>query len=331
MTTGFLLSSIFKPGRHASTLLYPRPLILYPNLMKRVGVIINAGAGAAEGERMIDALKVLFEKHGVSPQIEIAPGKRLCDVAARMREQQFDIVVAAGGDGTVSAVASVLAGGQTALGVLPMGTLNHFARDIGMPLDTEEAVAAICSGESRNIDAASVNGRIFINNSSLGLYPDQARLRQRWRGKIGRWLALVLASIVVLTRFPFLRVLANFNGKTVSRRCPMMLVSNNRYSLEPGRLSERDRIDEGVLGVYMLKDEGRTGLLRIAIHSLIYSPEEAASFESYATEELTVRTRRRRVRVALDGEVFQFATPLVFKSLPGALRAIAPGPGPERF
>ena len=292
--------------------------------MKKVGVIINVSAGAAEGERMIDAIKALFERHGAQPLVEIAPGKRLCDVAHRMRTEQFDVVVAAGGDGTASAVASVLAGSETALGVLPMGTLNHFARDIGIPLDTEEAIAAICSGESRSIDAASVNGKLFINNSSLGLYPDQARLRQKWRGRIGRWPALILASIVVLTRFPFLRIFAKINGRTVSRRCPMMLVSNNRYSLEPGRLAERERMDEGVLGVYLLKDEGRAGLLRIALHSLIYSPEEASSFESDVAREVTVRTRRRRVRVALDGEVFQFVTPLEFKAVPGALRVIAP-------
>jgi diacylglycerol kinase family enzyme len=291
--------------------------------MKKVGVIINVAAGAAEGERMIDAIKTLFERHGVRPLVEIVKGRRLRDVARRMRLERFDMVVAAGGDGTVSAVASALVGGETALGVLPIGTLNHFARDIGMPLDAEDAVAALCSGEARCIDAASVNDQVFINNSSLGLYPDQARLRQRWRSKIGRWPALILASIVVLTRFPFLRILARFNGKTISRRCPMVLVSNNRYRLEPGRLAERERMDEDVLGIYLLNDEGRTGLLRIAMHSLIYSPEEASSFESDAAREVILYTRRRHVRVAVDGEVFKFKTPLLFKSLPGALRVIS--------
>jgi diacylglycerol kinase family enzyme len=290
--------------------------------MKKVGVIVNVSAGAAEGGRMIDAIKALFERHGVRPFIEIVQGRRLRDVARRMRSERFDLVVAAGGDGTVSAVASALTGSETALGVLPIGTLNHFARDIGMPLDSEEAVAAICSGEVRSVDAASVNDQVFINNSSLGLYPDQARLRQKWRGKIGRWPALILASIIVLTRFPFLRIVARFNGKTVSRRCPMVLVSNNRYRLEPGRLAERERMDEEVLGIYLLNDEGRTGLLRIAMHSLIYSPEEASSFESDAAREVIVHTRRRRVRVAVDGEVFKFRSPLLFKSLPGALLVI---------
>ncbi|HVG17970.1 MAG TPA: hypothetical protein VNI02_02890, partial [Blastocatellia bacterium] len=190
--------------------------------------------------------------------------------------------------------------------------------------DIEEAIAAICSGEVRAVDVASVNGRIFINNSSLGLYPDQARLRQVWRAKIGRWPALIVASIIVLTRFPFLRVTAEFNGKRISRRCPMLLVSNNEYRLEPGKLTERERLDKGVLGIYLLRDEGRTGLLRIALHSLAYNLGEASSFENDTATEVVVATRRRKIRVALDGEVYKFDTPLRYASMPASLRVIVP-------
>jgi diacylglycerol kinase family enzyme len=292
--------------------------------MQKIGVIINVSAGATSSQEITEAIRTAFERHGVRARVEVATGKRLPEIARAMRDEGFDCIVAGGGDGTVSAVAAQLAGHRSALGVLPLGTLNHFARDIGMPLDTEEAIAAICTGEVRAVDVASVNGKVFINNSSLGLYPDQARLRQVWRAKIGRWPALIIASIIVLSRFPFLRVRAEFNGKRISRRCPMMLVSNNEYKLEPGKLTERERLDKGVLGVYLLRDEGRTGLLRIALHSLAYSLEESASFEIDTATEVVVTTRQRRIRVALDGEVYKLDTPLRYTSMPASLRVIAP-------
>jgi diacylglycerol kinase family enzyme len=294
-------------------------------MMRKTGVIINMSAGSASNQQVSEVIRAAFERHGVQARVEIASGKKLPETARAMRDEGFDCIVAAGGDGTISTVAAQIAGHHAALGVLPLGTLNHFARDIGMPLDTEEAIAAICSGEVKAVDVASVNGKVFINNSSLGLYPDQARLRQVWRAKIGRWPALIIASVIVLTRFPFLRVLAEFGGKRISRRCPLMLVSNNEYKLEPGKLTERERLDRGVLGIYLLRNEGRTGLLRIALHSLVYRLEEAASFENYTATKATVATRQRRIRVALDGEVYRLHTPLHYESMPASLRVIVPG------
>lgn len=298
--------------------------------MQKTGVIINAFAGSVSNDKVADAVRAAFERRGVQAQIELAGGSRLLETARAMRDEGFDFIIAGGGDGTVSTVAAQLAGHSPALGVLPLGTLNHFARDIGMPLDVEEAIAAICSGEVKAVDVASVNGRIFINNSSLGLYPDQARLRQVWRPRIGRWPALIIASIIVLTRFPFLRVVAEFNGKRISRRCPMLLVSNNEYKLEPGKLTERERLDKGVLGIYLLRDEGRTGLLRIALHSLAYKLGEASSFENDTATEVVVATRGRKIRVALDGEVYKFNTPLRYISLPASLRVIVPKKGDQQ-
>jgi YegS/Rv2252/BmrU family lipid kinase len=299
-------------------------------MMRKTGVIINVSAGSTARQEIAEAIRKAFDQHGVQVKVEVADGDKLPELARAMRDQAYDCIVAGGGDGTISTVASQLVGYSTALGVLPLGTLNHFARDLGMPLDIDNAVAEICSGEIRAIDVASVNGKVFLNNSSLGLYPDQARLRQAWRARIGRWPALIFASVVVLTRYPFLRVIAEFNGKRLSRRCPMMLVSNNEYKLEPGKLTERERLDCGVLGIYLLRDEGRTGLLRIALHSLVYRLEDAASFENHRATEIVVKTHRKKVRVALDGEVYKLHTPLRFRSLPASLRVIAPNKqGPE--
>src|ERR1044072_3836672 len=150
-------------------------------VMKKIGVIINVSAGSATGQDIADAVRASFERHGVQARVEVAYGSKLLKTANAMRDEGFDCIVAGGGDGTVSTVAGQVVGHRSALGVLPLGTLNHFARAIGMPLDIEEAVAAICSGELRAVDVASVNGKVFINNSSLGLYPEQAWLRHKWR------------------------------------------------------------------------------------------------------------------------------------------------------
>ena len=293
-------------------------------LVQKIGVIINATAGAAKGQELASQINSIFESNGMQARIEIVNGKQLPAMARTMRDERYDVIVAAGGDGTVSSVAAQIVGYDVALGVLPLGTLNHFARDLGIALDLKEAAAAICSGEVKTVDVASVNEKIFINNSSLGLYADQVRLRQVWRKRIGRWPALILASIVTLARFRFLRVIAKFNGRSVSRHCPLMLISNNEYKLEPGNLTERKQLDGGLLGIYLLRDEGRAGLLRIALHSFVHKLEEAASFENATAAEVIITMKHKRIHVALDGEVYKLHSPLRYSSMPGSLRVVAP-------
>jgi diacylglycerol kinase family enzyme len=150
------------------------------------------------------------------------------------------------------------------------------------------------------------------------------RLRQRWRKRIGKWPALVLASLAVLARFPSLRLTVKLNGNRIGRRCPLVLISNNEYRFEPGNLTRRGRLDEGLLGVSLLNDVSRTGLLRIAVHSLVFMLENETSFESHKAAEAVIMTRKRRVRVALDGEVYKLTPPLFYRSIPGGLKVIAP-------
>ena len=291
--------------------------------MQKIGIIINETAGSAKGQELANQINAIFERNGMQARIEVVNGKQIPAIARTMRDEHYDVIVAAGGDGTVSSVAAQIVGCDIALGILPLGTLNHFARDLGISLNLEEAAAAICSGEVKTVDVASVNEKIFINNSSLGLYADQVRLRQVWRKRIGRWPALILASIVTLARFRFLRVTAKFNGKSVSRHCPLTLISNNEYRLEPGNLTERKQLDGGRLGIYLLRDEGRAGLLRIALHSFVHKLEEAASFENATAAEVIITMKQKRIHVALDGEVCKLNSPLRYSSIPGSLRVVA--------
>ena len=299
-------------------------------MMLNIGVIINLKAGPKSDPGYREKFVEAFARHGARAEVlVVSSGAKLREAARRMRDAGFDIIVAGGGDGTVSSVASQLVGSGIRFGVVPLGTLNHFARDLGLPLDIDQAIEIICSGESKQIDVGMVNELTFINNSSLGLYPDQVRVRERWRAIVGKWPALIIASLIVMTRFASLNITANFDGRQIRRRCPLVVIGNNEYKLEPRDFVQRERLDCACLGLYFLRDEGRAGLLRLALHSLVYRLDEDASFEHHTTREVSLTMRRRRVRVALDGEVYKLKTPLHYRTVPGGLHVMTPKPTPK--
>src|SRR5262249_1860097 len=146
-----------------------------------------------------------------------------------------DAVVAAGGDGTVSTIAAALAGGDVPLAVLPLGTLNHFARDLGMPATIADAARAIADGAVDRVGVGEVTGRIFVNNSSRGLYPLVVASReadQRATGH-GKWRAMLTAIWRVLRRFPLLAVQVRSAAGAVTARTPFVFVGNNAYRVSP--------------------------------------------------------------------------------------------------
>jgi diacylglycerol kinase family enzyme len=143
-------------------------------------VIVNAGARKAEDSAVQRQLVQLFTARGLRADIQLArSGAGIVELARRATKADSSVVVAAGGDGTINAVASELVGSNKILGVLPMGTLNHLAKDLGMPLDLESAVDIIAQQTLSRIDIGEVNGRYFLNNSGLGLYPGIVHEREQ--------------------------------------------------------------------------------------------------------------------------------------------------------
>lgn len=235
------------------------------------------------------------------------------------------LVVAGGGDGTINAVASVLLDSGVHLGVLPMGTLNHFAKDLKLPLDLDQAIAAIAQGVPRRIDVGEVNGRIFLNNSSLGIYPDIVRDReqqQRYLGR-GKWPAFGWAMLAALRRFPFLSVRLRVNGQEHARRTPFVFIGNNEY-LQGLTMGTRERLDSGNLSLYVAQKPTRLGLLRYAWHALWGKLAEARDFDVLLASELTIETPHRHLRVATDGEVRLMKPPLCYRSRASALSVMVP-------
>jgi diacylglycerol kinase family enzyme len=291
-----------------------------------VEVIINAEAGASEKDAVCQVITETFAECGIAAHLTLAKsGAELVELARRAARGAAQVVVAGGGDGTLNAVASLLVDTDKIFGVLPLGTLNHFAKDLQIPLVLPNAVRTICAGHTRRVDVGEVNGRIFLNNSNLGLHPSLVQKREEIQRKgYGKWPAFFRALLTVLRRYPFLAVRLSAAGKEVASRTPFVLIGNNRYELDGLKLGMRPRLDAGELSLYITGRVGRLGLLRLALRALFGRLRGDKDFLALTTEEVWIETRLRRVRVSTDGEVTVLQTPLHYRIRPGALRVIVP-------
>jgi YegS/Rv2252/BmrU family lipid kinase len=294
--------------------------------IKSVKVIINAHSGMSDKDEARRRLTEIFEAGGVDSEVSVArSGAEVARLAKQAARDSWTIVVAGGGDGTANTVASQVIGANKILGVLPLGTFNHFARDLKIPTDFELAVQAIVSGRTIKVDVGEVNGRIFLNNSSLGLYPTILREREKQqRLGSGKWPAFVWAAVTALRRYPFLDVRLNADGKEFRRRTPFVFIGNNEYLMETFNIGGRECLDKGQLSLYITNRTGRWGLVRLAVRALFGRLREDKDFLALCTKEVTIQTRHKHLKVAFDGEVDVMETPLHYRVVPGALRVIVP-------
>ncbi len=270
---------------------------------------------------------------GLDAAITLAQsGADMISTAEQALRDGAPIIVAGGGDGTINAVASVVVGSGTPFGVLPLGTLNHFAKDLNIPLDLGAAIANVARGVRHQVDVGEVNGRIFLNNSSLGLYPDIVRDREKQQRRLGRgkWLAFSWALLAALRRYPFLSVQLKLNDAVHARRTPFVFIGNNEYLMEGLNIGERERLNGGQLSLYVAQRPGRLGLLKLALHALFGKLSQAKDFDMLTANDLEIATKHRRLRVATDGEVTIMNTPLRYRIRPAALEVIVPAPAPAQ-
>ena len=293
--------------------------------MLDVAIILNPGAGRGSGDELVGRTIQLFAAAGREATVLAAgPGRTVSEQARRAVHEGCRLAVAAGGDGTVNAVVSAVAGTDIPLGILPLGTLNHFARDLGIPLDPEQAVRLMTHGARRQVDVGEVNGAVFVNNSSLGVYPRIVALRSRWHASgLGKWLAALWASLTVLRRRPFMGVRIRTTEETVLRRTPFVFVGNNEYRMSGIKAASRESLTGGRLTVYVMHAERRRSLLLLGWRVLLRGVDRVPELELFLVEEAVIETRRR-VSVALDGEVRAMAPPLTYRIRPRALTVIAP-------
>lgn len=291
-------------------------------------VLLNRAAGTLAGmnDPRGEGLGRVLSDAGIEAVIQMVPGNEMSQAARSAAASGCDVVVAGGGDGTISAVAGALCGTQMPLGILPLGTFNHFAKDLGIPLDLAAAVGVIAEGHVQSVDVAELNGVVFINNSSLGVYPLAVveRESQRKHQKLRKWTAMLLAALKVFRRFPLVRVSLAIGTDTLDRKTPLVFVGNNRYDLDIFKVGKRTGLDRGELCLYIANTQSRWGMILLTVRAMFGRLKQARDFETYALTSCRVETRRKRLDVAMDGEVNRLNPPFEYRIRPQALRVCLP-------
>ncbi|HEX7133858.1 MAG TPA: diacylglycerol kinase family protein [Iamia sp.] len=294
-----------------------------------IAVVVNCGAGSVDGdaadaerERVAQA----FAPLEIEPHVRTVNGMSVGLSVRMAADRGADVVVVAGGDGTLGTAADALADTGIPLGILPLGTFNHFAKDLGIPIDLARAAAVVVEGRTVAVDVAEVNGRTFVNNSSIGLYPVMVDLRDDIRSSRGwgKVRAVPLASWRVLRRFPTRRLQIEVDGQTWDRRSPFVFVGNNTYEVGPRGVGARTDLDRGVLCCYVARPETRWGFVRLAVGAALRGAKGAQHLDSASAPAVTVDAHGHRVLVAVDGEVDAIRGPLRYRSKPGALLVRVP-------
>jgi diacylglycerol kinase family enzyme len=297
-----------------------------------VAVIWNSASGWSDSAKEARRVESILSSEGAEVTVHrLRKGEDITFASRRLLEEGSQILVAAGGDGTVNAVASALVHSSAALGVIPAGTLNHFARDLSIPLDLSGAAECVNSGRAIQTDVGCVNGHFFINNSVLGLYPIYRAAREAYerRGLGGNRLLQFFAVMRALARtlwhLPHLKLTLQLeDGRLLSVRTPFVLVANNEHEVENWNIGHRKAINQGKLWVYVMRRCSRWAVLRFMASFLIKRFSRREAFDVYQTMQLRVDIKAQHLRAGIDGEIVRMETPLVYKSLPHSLRVIAP-------
>ncbi|MHA6298631.1 diacylglycerol/lipid kinase family protein [Devosia sp. CAU 1758] len=291
-------------------------------------VILNANSGTAHALGVTaETLGALFEAHGMSARIDANSERDLMERIADAVAGPAQIIVAAGGDGTITALAGALLDTDKDLAILPLGTFNAVAKDLHLPLDLAGAVAALATGASQRIDVAEVNGRVFLQKVVIGLIPGLAAGREHLRGHE------TAAAKLGFLRYFFRRLARTRrlavaidpgDGKQRVERVQAMAVACNAYDEGLGKFFSRQCLDRGTLTLYILKHFTAGDFIRLVSGMFLghWRDDEALSVESITS--VTINTRKSLIKVMFDGEVETFQTPLRFTIRPRALSVIVP-------
>ena len=294
----------------------------------RVRAIVNRAGGTLTGlteeeERIVEA----FRAAGIDADVRLTDSD---DIFEALKEAAsapgLDAVVAGGGDGTLSCAAGHLAGTGRPLGILPLGTLNHLARDAGIPVGIEEAAKTVAARRIREIDVAEVNGRVFVNNSSVGLYPDMVMLREQEQERLGRSKrrAMLSASLASLRHFRRHRLWISAPGLEAPIRTPLLFIGNNRYQVNLFGLGQRERLDEGELCLYAIRAKSRLHLFWAGVRGIFGKLDQQRDFITAYVTEAEIGSDRPTLTLSADGETVRMETPLRYRIRPKALKLIVP-------
>lgn len=295
-------------------------------------VVLNAGSGKAGADERTETLTRVFAAAGREAEfLPVDTPERIEAIAAQAVKRAKavnGVVVAAGGDGTLNAVAQAVLGSGCPYGVLPQGTFNYFGRAHGIPQDIEAAAKALLGARVEPVQAGVVNGHIFLVNGSLGLYPRLLEDREAYKQQLGRsrWVALVSGLSTLLHEHRRLDLEIESGGKKRHLRTPTLFVGNNALQFERiGMVDAADALGRGELAAIAVREIGTMSMLGLALRGLLGQLGAAENLTQFNFRRLTVKARRERImKVATDGEILLLKTPLVFEVAREPLMLLVP-------
>lgn len=298
-------------------------------------IVLNASSGSEKAEDAHALIAGALDEAGRAHHIQMvrrgseipAAAKR----AAALAKKENGAVIAAGGDGTINAVAQAAHDIDCPMGVVPQGTFNYFSRTHGIPLDTAEAARALVTARIQPVQVGDVNGKIFLVNASLGLYPELLEDREQFKSRFGRnrGVALVSALHTILREHRQLRLrIQSAGGAARNVRTSTLFVGNNRLQLQQVGLPEARAIEHGRVAGVMLKPASNLALVWLLVRGAMGTLGEDERVQSFEFEHMTVSRALsyggRRAKVAVDGEVLWLQTPLQFGVSPRPLQLLMP-------
>ena len=288
----------------------------------KLAVVVNASGGRAsrEGAGLRDQLAEAFAAHGAPVEPQMVEGKAIAQTIADLRSAE--VIAIGGGDGTQGSAAGLLSESGQVMAVLPLGTLNHLSIDLGIPADLGEAALIAVSGQTQAIDLAQVGDQVFVNNASVGLYTKLVRVRDAHA--LPKALATIPAAWTVLRGLKVRRLELQIGETRQCLETPLLFVGNNPYNITGRRLGKRDVLDSGHLGVYAVRHKSALALVGFALRALLGRADPARDFVDVSDCAEFKLLGSGPINVAHDGEVTRMELPLVFRSLPRALKIKVP-------
>lgn len=292
----------------------------------RICVLFNGGSGKRD-RSVTDTIRGAMRGCGLNAELRvIKKGPDIAPAATRALKDGFDIIVAAGGDGTIAAVASALHGSSTPIGIIPLGTFNYFARSLDIPTEIPDAVRLLSKGVRRPVRTAKINDRLFLNNASLGAYPAILKTREdtyrRWgRSRVAAYWS-VLVTLVRLRRPLRLQIMVG--DKAVERRTPLVFAVNNSFQLKQMGLEGHDSIAAGQLALFIAPDSGRWGMLRNALSLAMGHAQKEVNFDLIAGQTIRIEASDHARDIACDGERSRMRPPYDLRVIEDALIVIVP-------
>jgi diacylglycerol kinase family enzyme len=295
----------------------------------KIALVLNREAGtlrSLDADKTAEELAAIFREKGHDVSLHVEAGSATIGAIEKVgREKSAEVIVVGGGDGTVSAAAGVAAKSGLALGILPLGTMNFFARSLGIPAEMKAAAAALADGVLASADIGTVNGQTFVHSLALGLHPTMVAEREKlsYGSRYGKMLGSARAFARVIRDAKRFSVAIVTGGQTITARAAGVVVSNNPLGV--GHPPWADRVDEGVLGVYLTSAKRWPEILRITLAAARGRVEEHPLVEHVRTPTATIHLGgRQRVKATLDGEIVPLRGSLTAEIVAGGLKVLKP-------